>query len=399
MVAGLLIVGLAAAGAAAASPRGSSSRAATPAGFTMTLKGPPKVDKRYVQGGLGNGWQIPDAGGHVSWTPHFGTAIYEWNMPKSIKPGGTELRMTVTVKASATSRFAPAMGVEGSIVKGQRVTVGALAEPGESATETVTATLLPSQSARSAEVTVGIQDGPRYTYTYAPNLTSVSVDLSYGVREPGKQLSPGQVAIGTAIQLVARATPGIPEGARLVILDRPQGPLPPNAGPFGFLVPQNCSGSSCQADRVERHRPRTHAYRAFVFFGEIGKPSLKVLGKSKPVVIAWDEPHVPVELLVRKTVDSPYEPSAKVPVGTRVTLRADVEGRLPEGALIRISYLRDGRPQPATTCGKSPCLREWRVRRPASYVFTATVIFFSASLAPREREWGRSKPVPVTWAG
>ena len=385
----IALIALVAVAPAGATP---TREAATHANFVLMLKGPPTVEKRYVQGGLGNGWTIPDSGGTVTWSPPFGTATYEWSMPQGIPPSGANVKMTVTVDASPTSRFAPAMGISGSLVKGGQLGVGTLAEPGKSNSASATAELVPG-SGTQYEVKVGIQDGPTYTYTYvAKPVGNVSVKLGYGIFEPGRELSSGHVAVGTTIQLEAKATPAIPNGATLHIFDKPQGST--QAPKSGYLI-RSCKRERCTVNRTERTVARVHAYRAFVVLGNVTNPGYKVIGQSNPVVIHWDEPRIRVELLVQTTNGGLFEPSGKVPTGAQVTLRADAVDPLPPGTQIRITWELDpgGYGGLVKVCSASPCIGYKSYRLPASISFSAVVVRPSAKL----RELGRSKTVRVAW--
>ncbi len=365
---------------------------AAAADTVLTLKGPPTVEKRFVQGGLGNGWSIPDAGGLVIWAPPFGKATYQWAMPPSIPPTGATLRMSVDVDAAPTSRFAPAMGIVGSLVEGGQVNVGTLAEPGQSNSAKATVRLVPG-SGTGLTVKVGIQDGPTYTYTYvAKPAGTATVTLGYGIFAPGRELSAGHVAVGTKIQLVAKATPAIPAGATLQILDKPQGdPLAPKSG---YLI-RTCTGQPCTVGRIESKIPRVHAYRAFVVLGSVLTPGYKSLAKSNPVVIYWDEPHVPVELLVQTTNGGLFEPSGTVPAGAQVTVRADAKAPLPPGTRIQITWelAPGGYGGTVRTCTTSPCIGTKYYKLPATVTFQARVVRGVGKSKPL----GESKVVRVVW--
>jgi hypothetical protein len=143
--------------------------AATAAGLTLQKV---EVDKTGIQGGESNGWTIPDAGQEVVWRPPFGEATYRFPLPQTIPAAGATFTLSLTVTAAPNSRFAPAHRVSGSIVQGGQVTVGATAEPGQTASDAKPVTLVPPTGSAAATapivVSVGIQDGPRYTYTYVP---------------------------------------------------------------------------------------------------------------------------------------------------------------------------------------------------------------------------------------
>ncbi len=121
-------------------------------------------------------------GGTVSVTQKFGatpsTATFKWVLPKEIPAAGAKGSLTISVTVPADSeRYAPAMAIDsamldctgvkvgagGSCSTGGRVQVGGVAEKGESKTFTQEFKLRGS----AADVTVGIQDGPNITYSYA----------------------------------------------------------------------------------------------------------------------------------------------------------------------------------------------------------------------------------------
>ena len=223
-------------------------------------------------------------------------------------------------------------------------------------------------------------------------VANVSIDLGYRIVAPGQELSSGHVAVGTTIELVAKTVPALPSGATIQIFDKPQGhTLAPKSG---YLI-RGCTGSPCTAERTERSRARTHAYRAFVVVGPVTTPGYKVIGKSNPVVVSWDEPRVAVELLVQTTNGGLFERSGKVPVGAQVTLRADTVGPLPPGTRIRITWQLQpgGFGGSVKICASSPCIGTKSYRLPANLTFRATVLRFGGN-----QELSQSKVVRVTWA-
>jgi hypothetical protein len=121
-------------------------------------------------------------GGTVSVTQKFGatpsTATFTWVLPKEIPATGAKGSLTISVTVPADSeRYAPAMAIDsamldctgvkvgagGSCSTGGRVQVGGVAEKGESKMFTQGFKL----GGSAADVTVGIQDGPNITYSYA----------------------------------------------------------------------------------------------------------------------------------------------------------------------------------------------------------------------------------------
>jgi hypothetical protein len=315
-------------------------------------------------------------------------------MPQAIPPSGASVKLTVSVEASATSRFAPAMGIVGGLVKGGQVSAGTLAEPGQSNSASATAELVPGST--DVQVKVGIQDGPTYTYTYvATPVGKVSVNLSYRLVAPGQQLSSGHVSVGTKIELVAKAVPAIPSGATLHIFDKPQGNA--QAPKSGYLI-RSCKRLPCTVERTEGFLVRVHAYRAFVVLGNATTPGFKVIGKSNPVVVSWDDPPVPVELLVQTTNGGVFEPSGKVPIGAQVTLRAHTIRALPPGARVRITWQLEpgGFGGAVNSCLASPCIGTKLYRLPATLTFRATVVRLAAHA--KQRNLGQSKVVRVIWA-
>jgi hypothetical protein len=361
----------------------------------MTLKGPPVVDKRYIQGGPSNGWNIPDAGGLVTWSPYFGMATYQWTMPQTIPPTGVPVKLSVDVTANAPSRFAPAISISGGLLDVSPTVASALAEPGQTAHGDATAELKPPASGGTVQVVVGIQDGPTYTYTYESKpVASASVSLSYAIHEPGRELSPHHVAVGTTVQLVAKATPSLPNGTLIQIFDKPQGAT--QAPKSGYLI-RTCSSLPCNVDRSEKARPRVHAYRAFLLLGNATKSGFKMLDRSNTVVITWEEPMIPVELTVQTTNGGLAQTSGRVPVGALVTLRADATAPLPPGTQIRITWTIGGSGfgSGIKLCSTSPCIGTKYYRLPATLDFVARVI---RQKGGKTTILGQSKPVPVTWA-
>lgn len=142
---------------------GPAGGAATSAGTTLTLE---KTEIAKTGMLYPEAWSV--SAGSASWKPYFGTANYMYAMPGSIPAAGTSMTLSVNVIATAPNRFAPALAIEGSIVQGGRVQVGALAEAGKSAAASKSVKLLPGSVAAGStvKVVVGLQDGPRITYTY-----------------------------------------------------------------------------------------------------------------------------------------------------------------------------------------------------------------------------------------
>ena len=146
--------------AAVTTAQGAPQRTTT--GTSLTLESV-KVDKTRLL--LPDAWSIPDSGGPVTWNPPFGKATYTFPLPQTIPAAGARVSLTIQAQATPPSRFAPAMAILGEIVKEGRTDLGVLAEAGESKSASKTVTLVPG-SGSSTVVTVGMQDGPTFTYTY-----------------------------------------------------------------------------------------------------------------------------------------------------------------------------------------------------------------------------------------
>lgn len=122
-----------------------------------------KVDKSHLN--IAEAWSIPDGGGTVTWSPYFGKATYTFSLPQTIPTSGATVNLSLQVQATAPNRFAPGMAILGDIVKEGRTDLNVLAEAGESKSVSKAVTLVPGSSSPTV-VTVGIQDGPTFTYTY-----------------------------------------------------------------------------------------------------------------------------------------------------------------------------------------------------------------------------------------
>jgi hypothetical protein len=127
-----------------------------------------EVEKRYVQGGEGNGWTIPDGGGYTQWDASFGEAMYTFPVPKTIPESGATFQMLVQATAKDNNSFSAYVDIRGGLVKDGGVQVQAHAEPGKGDSQSKTVELLPSQDgSASPTVQVHVTDGPYFTYTYA----------------------------------------------------------------------------------------------------------------------------------------------------------------------------------------------------------------------------------------
>jgi cell wall-associated NlpC family hydrolase len=117
---------------------------------------------------LANAWNVTEAS--AQWTPPFGQATYEYAMPSQIPPGGAPVTLKVSVTAAPGARFAPALGISGDLeIRGESpFQVGALAEPGQSASASKTWTLVPRNHATGTivRVLVGLQDGAQIRFDY-----------------------------------------------------------------------------------------------------------------------------------------------------------------------------------------------------------------------------------------
>jgi hypothetical protein len=128
------------------------------------------VDKRSVISDTQ--WDIPVNGGTVAWRAPDDTSTYTFNVPSAIPAGGASFTITVTAEARRNAfghgtRWAPAMSVSGAIVSpGGRVQVSALADSESKATDSQSATVTLTPVAGQSTVTVGIQDGPVYSFIF-----------------------------------------------------------------------------------------------------------------------------------------------------------------------------------------------------------------------------------------
>ncbi len=117
---------------------GQTVGAATSAGTTLTLE-KTSIDRTGML--YPEAWSVSE--GSATWTPYFGNAAYKYAMPGSIPAAGTSMTLAVNVTATAPNRFAPALAIEGGVVQGGRVQVGALAEAGKSAAASKAVKLVP----------------------------------------------------------------------------------------------------------------------------------------------------------------------------------------------------------------------------------------------------------------
>lgn len=136
---------------------------------TMTLESV-TVDKSALLG-PDTDWNVPEGGGTVTWTTHDWTGTYQFPMPTAIAAGTS---FTITIKAESRKNtanvdttFSPRMSVRGDIVEpNDRVDHGADAASATKPTDTQSKTVTLTPWAGRSVVTVSIQDGPVYSYTY-----------------------------------------------------------------------------------------------------------------------------------------------------------------------------------------------------------------------------------------
>jgi hypothetical protein len=112
-----------------------------------------------------------DPGGTANWSTPSGTSTYTFPVPSTIPAGGVEITLQVKAEVPNTApdgtRWAPAMGIHGLLVQGGDVTVSTIAEKGGMNPKEMTQTvkLLPTGSSPET-LTVGLQNGPVFTYTF-----------------------------------------------------------------------------------------------------------------------------------------------------------------------------------------------------------------------------------------
>src|SRR3954447_5939425 len=122
---------------------------------------------------LANNWNYGD--GMAKWdVPGQWLSTYEWTIPATVPAAGANL----TMKLGATeriggpnNRICPAMGaVSGFGLQGaQPQTIGFCAEAGGTVSQSKTLKMVASSAQPPGSrlyLTIGLQDGPRFTYTY-----------------------------------------------------------------------------------------------------------------------------------------------------------------------------------------------------------------------------------------
>ena len=151
---------------------------------TFTLDTTPTCDKTKGEEPLGRSCVNPIRTLHDKWTfgdgkatwdvPGQWVSTYEWTIPATVPAAGANL----TMKLSATeriggpnNRICPAMGaVSGFGLQGaQPQTIGFCAEAGGTKSETKTLKMVASSAQPAGStlyLSIGLQDGPHYTYTY-----------------------------------------------------------------------------------------------------------------------------------------------------------------------------------------------------------------------------------------
>jgi hypothetical protein len=120
-------------------------------------------------------------------------AEYQWNVPDKVPPTGAKvsLKLVATERIGGPgNRVCPGMGMtSGFRVKETPMpptTVGFCAEAGGTKSGSTSLTLLPSTAAGPGEtyyLVVGLQDGPRYTYTYKS--VAATAQTGSGTTKPG----------------------------------------------------------------------------------------------------------------------------------------------------------------------------------------------------------------------
>jgi hypothetical protein len=134
------------------------------------------VDRRGMI--LANEWVTVQDGRAQMIHPNQWDISFSWTVPQSIPATGAAMKLELSAKEltrGANARICPAMGVrggfalkEGGVLQGQPVQVDVCAQAGGTAPASKTVTLVPGTATAGSFVylTVGIQDGPVYTYKY-----------------------------------------------------------------------------------------------------------------------------------------------------------------------------------------------------------------------------------------
>jgi hypothetical protein len=175
-----LVVALVAGLAAGALTTGAPATVAVAPTFTLVASptcgsGETRVGRACVDRPTLDKWTIAD--GNASWdVPGQWLITYAWKIPATVPAAGAGMTMQMSAQeriGGPGNRICPAMGaVSGFGFKGepaQPATIGFCAVAGGSANDSKTITLVPSSAAPAGStlyLTVGLQDGPRFTYTY-----------------------------------------------------------------------------------------------------------------------------------------------------------------------------------------------------------------------------------------
>jgi hypothetical protein len=120
-----------------------------------------------------------DPGGTASWETPTWLSTYSFPIPSSIPAGGVTFTITITAEIKSTAppntTLVPAMGLGGELVKGGNVAINTTADPSvgkNPSSASAQVTLVPDGTS-PVVLTVGLQDGPTFTYTYVSQVASL----------------------------------------------------------------------------------------------------------------------------------------------------------------------------------------------------------------------------------
>jgi hypothetical protein len=108
-------------------------------------------------------WDL--AGGSARWVSEPFTNVYRWTVPRVIPGAGGSITLTLNATAATGIRSCPAVSVSGGFATKRLL---ACAESGQTVGTSLTVKLVPPVPAAGhvASLSVAVEDGPVYTYTY-----------------------------------------------------------------------------------------------------------------------------------------------------------------------------------------------------------------------------------------
>lgn len=143
-----------------------------------------------------------DPGGTASWTTPSGSSTYAFPVPAAIPAGGVTITVTVTAMVPSSvppgNRWAPALGIASALVSGGHVAVSTIAERGKQESNSASAPvkLVPNGSS-PVTLTVGLQDGPTFTYTFVSSSAMPPAGGGFGsLSAPARFCPAGAVPAG-----------------------------------------------------------------------------------------------------------------------------------------------------------------------------------------------------------